>query len=349
MKNRIGKYNKHYYTGNHLSSTQLVTDGTGGAVQQVEYAPFGEVVNEYNIDWSSGQVPDFKFNGKELDEENGMYYFEHRYHAPPTFISRDKYFDLYPFISPYVYCANNPLKYIDPTGNLIQIIGSEEDRNIALAQMQSRTKNITFSFGENGIINATVNKRAKLSKEEQYMLDIATRKGVTAQIVAGTSDITSAGVKMAGAGAFMGTTFSEESGTAVSRNEVNIRTTASLDKKTGSAGNYLWHEIAEGFEAGVLSIDKCTSAEPAFGRSNVFGEFIPTSDHSIYNSAHNRAGKYFGGALRTILSSELNCFKIYGDIKALFDKSFKKGTFINPVTDIKVIKVHCVEGYEVTN
>ncbi|MDR1793656.1 MAG: hypothetical protein LBR36_09530, partial [Bacteroidales bacterium] len=78
----------YYYTGNHLSSTQLVTDGTGVAVQQVEYAPFGEVVNEYNIDWSNGQVPDFKFNGKELDEENGMYYFEARYQSPPVFISR---------------------------------------------------------------------------------------------------------------------------------------------------------------------------------------------------------------------------------------------------------------------
>ncbi|MDR1792788.1 MAG: hypothetical protein LBR36_05035, partial [Bacteroidales bacterium] len=99
----------YYYTGNHLSSTQLVTDGTGVAIQQVEYAPFGEVVNEYNIDWSNGQVPDFKFNAKELDEENGMYYFEARYHAPPSFISRDVLFEEKPWMSPYVYCSNSPL------------------------------------------------------------------------------------------------------------------------------------------------------------------------------------------------------------------------------------------------
>ncbi|MDR1792709.1 MAG: RHS repeat-associated core domain-containing protein [Bacteroidales bacterium] len=116
MKNGIGKYNKHYYTGNHLSSTQLVTDGTGVAIQQVEYAPFGEVVNEYNIDWSSGQVPDFKFNGKELDEENGMYYFEARYHAPPSFISRDVLFEEKPWMSPYAYCSNSPVTRIDPSG-----------------------------------------------------------------------------------------------------------------------------------------------------------------------------------------------------------------------------------------
>jgi RHS repeat-associated protein len=118
MKNRIGKYNKHYYTGNHLSSTQLVTDGTGVAVQQVEYAPFGEVVNEYNIDWSNGQVPDFKFNGKELDEENGLYYFEARYQSPPVFISRDPLFEEKHFMSPYAYCSNSPVNRVDPSGML---------------------------------------------------------------------------------------------------------------------------------------------------------------------------------------------------------------------------------------
>jgi RHS repeat-associated protein len=129
MKNGIGKYNKHYYTGNHLSSTQLVTDASGVAAQQVEYAPFGEVVNEYNIDWNSGQVPDFKFNGKELDEENGMYYFEARYQRPPVFISRDVMFEKYPMFSPYAYCANNPLKYIDPTGMIIDPASETEWNN----------------------------------------------------------------------------------------------------------------------------------------------------------------------------------------------------------------------------
>ncbi|MDR1792121.1 MAG: RHS repeat-associated core domain-containing protein, partial [Bacteroidales bacterium] len=118
MKYGIEEYTKHYYTGNHLSSTQLVTDGTGEAVQQVEYAPFGEVVNEYNIDWSSGQVPDFKFNAKELDEENGMYYFEARYQSPPVFISRDVMFEARPYMSPYAFCSNSPVNRVDPSGML---------------------------------------------------------------------------------------------------------------------------------------------------------------------------------------------------------------------------------------
>ena len=36
--------------------------------------------------------------------------------APPVFISRDPLFEKYPTFSPYAYCANNPVKFIDPTG-----------------------------------------------------------------------------------------------------------------------------------------------------------------------------------------------------------------------------------------
>jgi RHS repeat-associated protein len=73
-------------------------------------------VNEYNSDWSSGQVPDFKFNGKELDEESGMYYFEARYQSPPVFISRDPLFEARPYMSPYAYCSNSPVNRVDPNG-----------------------------------------------------------------------------------------------------------------------------------------------------------------------------------------------------------------------------------------
>jgi RHS repeat-associated protein len=61
-------------------------------------------------------MPDYMFNAKELDEENGMYYYEARYYNPPMFISRDPLFEKKPFMSPYTYCRNNPLILIDPNG-----------------------------------------------------------------------------------------------------------------------------------------------------------------------------------------------------------------------------------------
>jgi RHS repeat-associated protein len=56
------------------------------------------------------------FNAKELDEENGMYYYGARYYAPPMFISKDPLFEKKPWMSPYSYCRNNPMNRIDPTG-----------------------------------------------------------------------------------------------------------------------------------------------------------------------------------------------------------------------------------------
>jgi RHS repeat-associated protein len=105
-----------FYYGNHLSSTQMVTDMYGDIIQSVHYAPFGEVITEFTPYWHGGRIPDYLFNGKELDEETGMYYYEARYYNPPMFISRDPMFEKYPSVSPYAYTANNPLKFIDPSG-----------------------------------------------------------------------------------------------------------------------------------------------------------------------------------------------------------------------------------------
>jgi RHS repeat-associated protein len=56
------------------------------------------------------------FNAKELDEENGMYYYSARHYNPPTFISRDPLFEVRPWMSGYAYCSNNPVNRFDPTG-----------------------------------------------------------------------------------------------------------------------------------------------------------------------------------------------------------------------------------------
>ena len=109
----------YYYHPNHLGSTCYVTDDNTSVVQGFLYAPFGEVTNEYNSSFGSSVIPKYSFNAKELDEETGMYYFEARYMAPPTFISRDPLFEKYPTFSPYTYCANNPIKYVDPDGREI--------------------------------------------------------------------------------------------------------------------------------------------------------------------------------------------------------------------------------------
>ncbi len=62
----------------------------------------------------------FVFTGKERDEETGYGYFGARYmdHELMTmWLSVDPMADKYPGISPYSYCAWNPVKLVDPDGN----------------------------------------------------------------------------------------------------------------------------------------------------------------------------------------------------------------------------------------
>ena len=58
------------------------------------------------------------FSGKEKDSESGYYYFGARYFMPSLSIwnSVDPMADKYPSLSPYNYCAWNPLKLVDPNG-----------------------------------------------------------------------------------------------------------------------------------------------------------------------------------------------------------------------------------------
>ena len=107
----------YYYHPNHLGSTSFVTDQNQTITQGFLYAPFGEITTEYNINFGNNVIPKYSFNAKELDEETGMFYYEARYYAPPVFTSRDPMFEKYFWMSPYAYCANNPVKYVDPDGN----------------------------------------------------------------------------------------------------------------------------------------------------------------------------------------------------------------------------------------
>lgn len=107
-----------YYHPNHLSSTMYVTDMQQSVVQSFLYAPYGEIISEYNTHVMGEAFPKYSFNAKELDEETGMYYYEARYYAPPTFISRDPLMNEKPWLTPYHYCSNNPVGRVDPSGML---------------------------------------------------------------------------------------------------------------------------------------------------------------------------------------------------------------------------------------
>lgn len=108
---------RYFYHPDHLRSTSYVTDASGEVFQHLEYFAFGETfVDEHS---NTDRTP-YLFNGKELDEETGLYYYGARYYDPKTSVwqSVDPMAEAASGLTPYRAFNNNPVYWIDPTGNL---------------------------------------------------------------------------------------------------------------------------------------------------------------------------------------------------------------------------------------
>lgn len=99
---------------NHLGSATIELDDTGALLSYEEYFPFGS--SSYKA--AAGQTEvykRFRFSGKELDTENGLYYFGARYYAP--WLGRWTAPD--PVMRPgsrYDYAANSFVRLVDLDG-----------------------------------------------------------------------------------------------------------------------------------------------------------------------------------------------------------------------------------------
>ena len=104
-----------FYHSDHLGSTSYITDAKANITQFDAYLPYGELLVDEHT--SSEDIP-YKFNGKELDQETGLYYYGARYMNPVTSLwyGVDALTEKYPTIGGYVYCAGNPVKLQDIRG-----------------------------------------------------------------------------------------------------------------------------------------------------------------------------------------------------------------------------------------
>ena len=113
-----------YYDRDHLGNVRQVvradrtTNGT--VVQTMHYYPFGTPYADPSTILNANMQP-YKYNGKEFDKMHGLNTYDYgaRQYNPITarWDRVDPLGEKYYSISPYAYCANNPVILVDPDGN----------------------------------------------------------------------------------------------------------------------------------------------------------------------------------------------------------------------------------------
>ena len=102
-----------YYLKDHQGNNRVVIDGSGTVKETNHYYPFGGL-------FAGTSVQPFKYNGKEFDSKNGLNWYDYDARHYDATLGRwhvvDPAADKYYGFSPYTYCSNNPLLFVDPNG-----------------------------------------------------------------------------------------------------------------------------------------------------------------------------------------------------------------------------------------
>ena len=104
----------YYYLKDHQGNNRVVLSSSGTVMETNHYYPFGGVFS------TSTNVQPYKYNGKELDTKNGLNWYDYGARHYDAALGRcfvvDPLAEKYYSSSPFVYCGNNPINRIDPTG-----------------------------------------------------------------------------------------------------------------------------------------------------------------------------------------------------------------------------------------
>jgi RHS repeat-associated protein len=128
----------HYFFSDHLGSMSVITNSTGATLEEdLDYYPYGGT--------ASGSSSDhYLFTGKERDSETGLDNFGARYDSSalgrfmttdPVVITTERLMNPQQ-LNLYAYVANNPLRFIDPTGEILQCVGNAESQKQCFSDLQ---------------------------------------------------------------------------------------------------------------------------------------------------------------------------------------------------------------------
>ena len=209
-----------------------------------------------------GQLNDYDFSARRLNSALALW-------TAPDPMARD-----FSNINPYVYCAANLIRYIDPTGMSLNISGD------AILQMMMQLIdnvkgiNLTINF-KTGDVCYSENGE-KMNDHAKTLKTIIDDKEIFVKVTSQNSKYLENGNFFIG-GAFMGNVYDKKTNTVTAFQTVNPDVLNKISSASGKPGQDMMHEISEAYEGGKIALKNKTSYTE-LGDSN-----------SIYSSAHTQA------------------------------------------------------------
>ncbi|WP_410514400.1 RHS repeat-associated core domain-containing protein [Paenibacillus sp. BR2-3] len=127
VKKDVTTAKDYYYLYNGHGDVVQIIDTNGIVVNSYSYDAWGNITNQ-----TEGISNSFKYAGEIYDEDTGLYYLRARYYDPSIgrFLNEDTYEGQITnplSLNLYTYGHNNPLMFIDPSGNKVVFSQNQYD------------------------------------------------------------------------------------------------------------------------------------------------------------------------------------------------------------------------------
>ena len=270
----------HFNITDYQGNIRAVIREDGILEETSSYYPYGGLMGS-----GSMGVQPYKYGGKELDRENGLDLYDSHARMYDPIIGRtttiDPLAEKYTHLSPYLWCAANPLKYVDKNGMELHFSGT--DSKDAISELKKKT-NLRLKLSSDGAVTYKGKPKNDIDKK---LIEIISNTAVDVNVNFTTDS------KVTG-GSFDGNI--KDGDIVRTQQRAHLARLRQMDSWYGMPeGTSLFHEILESYIGGVDT----PNAPSVSGHKDSSGNYEATSLE--YLNAHSKASKFDSNFIEPII------------------------------------------------
>ena len=131
MVKKDGAVQPEYHVNDYLCSVRVVTDARGEVLERNDYSGYGKRLSSSAVSPAAGVANRYRFGGKEEQSPVGLGWLDFGARMYDADLARwttpDPLAEKYPGISPYAYCNDNPVNFVDPDGEKLYFANGVSD------------------------------------------------------------------------------------------------------------------------------------------------------------------------------------------------------------------------------